>query len=61
MKYTAIGLIGYTLLVVNLVKAQEPQRGGCRRDNNCIALVASYTPPDNGHPDCDPCLGSGTR
>ncbi|QLE42289.1 hypothetical protein FD723_18895 [Nostoc sp. C052] len=20
-----------------------------------------YTPPNNGHPDCNPCLGTGTR
>jgi hypothetical protein len=24
-------------------------------------VLADYTPPNNGGPDCNPCLGSGTR
>ncbi|QKQ75557.1 hypothetical protein [Nostoc sp. TCL240-02] len=69
MEYIArFGIIGYIVAIVCLAHGQEPYRGGCRdyRSDCLFRTVAAkddggYIPPDNGHPDCDPCLGSGTR
>jgi hypothetical protein len=64
MNYIAAAIIYTSVSAFALfsfpVLAIDTHRGGCR-DNRFNGCGEEYTPPNNGHPDCDPYLGSGTR